>query len=513
MDKLIDAFLGRSAYLKTRCPSGTRWQIAALAAASITAFGQAPAPQTQPGTAPPAAVQTTDPSSATTAPDPTAPANPPANTLASSKPGDPNSAVVKDPLLSAGAFSIQTTGGEIKEDQLKQMLVGKTLYLRAGYQENNLEFDEQGRLLGHSQQGSFTLSQIQVNKVRLSKLKLELEGDRFALHFLGAAAYEDPTKATDRVKITPKKKTVRVSFDREQVETPKKKKEKNKDKRGDEDRKESKSNSTGPHAVGSRAAQETAETSSPQPDAAQPTPDSSNRHSGDTNTTTTTSSAHASQLLLTALDKVFSTGIDDRMVASMPDFWKSYYQAAAQKVDYKPTNPGVFPSAAVDQKAKLVSVLDPPSNEFAQANGVAGIAMYHAVIGSDGKVNEVVAGRPIGFGLDESAEQAIRKAIFQPAVKDGKPVTVALDVVVSFRIYSKRTSEPAAPQEADKRPDQPALPGPYTLQAEEAQARAAQQAISPQPQPGSAQEPPPASTQLQVGPAQQQPSPAQQMPQ
>ena len=124
----------------------------------------------------------------------------------------------KIPLLSQGAFSIQTVGGEIKEDQLKPMLVGKTLYLRAGYLDNNLEFDEHGRLLGHSPQGSYTLSQIQINKVKLSKRKLELEGDRYALHFLGAAPFEDPTTATDRVKITPKKKAVRISFDREQVE-------------------------------------------------------------------------------------------------------------------------------------------------------------------------------------------------------------------------------------------------------------------------------------------------------
>ena len=75
---------------------------------------------------------------------------------------------------------------------------------------------------------------------------------------------------------------------------------------------------------------------------------------------------------------------------------------------------------------------------------MAGIALYHAVIGSDGKVAEIIAGRPIGFGLDESADQTIRKATFQPAMKDGKPVPVALDVVVSFRIYSKRTSQPTA---------------------------------------------------------------------
>jgi len=365
---------------------------------------------------------------------------------------------VKDPTLSQGPFSIHTVGGEIKEDQLKDILAGRSLYLRSGYQDNNLEFDEQGRLSGHSPQGSYTLSQIQINKVKLSKHKLELEGDRYALHFLGAAPFEDATTATNRVKITPKKKTVRISFDREQVEIPKKKKEKKKHRDQDQ-AKAGAAPSTTP--VDSVAAQETASANSA---SAQTVAD--NHHADDKRVTTTTSPAHASQLLLNALDTVFSNGIDERMIAAMPDFWKLYYQAAEAKADYKPTDPGIFRQSAVDQKAKLSSVIDPPSNEFAQANGVAGMALYHAVIGSDGKVEEVIAGRPIGFGLDESAEQTIRKASFQPAMKDGKPVAVTLDVVVSFRIYSKRTSQVSKQAATEVAP--PALPGPYTAKAQSA---------------------------------------------
>jgi TonB family protein len=361
---------------------------------------------------------------------------------------------VKDPTLSQGPFSIQTIGGEIKEDQLKQIIVGKPLYLRSGYQDNSLEFDERGHLSGHSPQGSYTLSQIQINKVKLSKHKLELEGDRYALHFLGAAPFEDATTATNRVKITPKKKTVRISFDREQVEIPKKKKEKKKHK---DQSKTGGAPSTTP--VDSVAAQETASVDSASAIAL------AGHHLDDKKVTTTTSPAHASQLLLNALDRVFSSGIDARMIAAMPDFWKLYYQAAEAKADYKPTDPSVFRQGAVDQKAKLVSVIDPPSNEFAQANGVAGMALYHAVIGSDGKVEEVVAGRPIGFGLDESAERTIRKASFQPAMKEGKPVPVTLDVVVSFRIYSKRTSQVSTQATTEVAP---AMPGPYTVKAQSA---------------------------------------------
>jgi TonB family protein len=364
---------------------------------------------------------------------------------------------VKDPTLSQGPFSIQTIGGEIKEDQLKQIIVGKPLYLRSGYQDNSLEFDERGHLSGHSPQGSYTLSQIQINKVKLSKHKLELEGDRYALHFLGAAPFEDATTATNRVKITPKKKTVRISFDREQVEIPKKKKEKKKHKDQDQAKAET---ATETVPAGSAAVQQGV-TASAGSASAKTIED--NHHTDDKKMTTTTSPAHASQLLLNALDSVFSSGIDERMIAAMPDFWKLYYQAAEAKADYKPTDSGVYRQSAVDQKAKLVSVIDPPSNEFAQANGVAGMALYHAVIGSDGKVEEVVAGRPIGFGLDESAEQTIRKASFQPAAKDGKPVPVVLDVVVSFRIYSKRTSQVSTQATTQVAP---ALPGPYTIKAQ-----------------------------------------------
>ncbi len=376
-----------------------------------------------------------------------------ANPSAPATKNDTHTLPAKNAVLSQGAFTVQTVGGEIKEDQLKQLLAGKTLYLRGGYQDNNLGFDEGGRLQGHSPKGSFTLSQIQINKVKLSKRKIELEGDRYALHFLGAAPYEDPTTATDRVKINPKKKSVRISFDRQEVEKPKKK-----DK--SEGKKQKHHAKPQDAQKDSDIASEHSPTATPVADSASPS--ASSDPASYKKGALAASQAQASKLLLSALDAVFSIGIDERMIAAMPEFWKSYYQAAAEKTDYKPTDPGVLHQSAVDQKARLISALDPPSNEFAQANGVAGIALYHTVIGSDGKVEEVVAGRPIGFGLDESAEQTIRKATFQPATKDGKPVPVALDVVVSFRIYSKRTSQPAAPG-AGQMPNAPALPGPYTV--------------------------------------------------
>jgi outer membrane biosynthesis protein TonB len=353
--------------------------------------------------------------------------------------------------------------GGITEDELKQLLVGKPLYLRGGYLENSLSFNEHGGLIGHSPQGSYTLSAIQIDKVRLTKHKVELDGARYGLHFLGALPYEDPTKALDRVLITPKKKVVKISIDRELVVTPKKKKEPKPAKPV----KDKKAKPGAPPAAVAAAVPEEKELSeADQAKAEIAAAPEAERPVDPASMTTTTSPAHATQVLKDALDKIFAAGLDDRMMAAMPDFWKLYYQAVAAKTDYRPADPAVLRQNNVDRKARLLTQFEPESNEFAQANAVAGMALYHTVIGADGKPGEVAVARPIGFGLDENAVASIRKAKFEPAMKDGKPVPVLLDLVVQFRIYSKRTAAVSKPEAADK-PATPAaaqLPGPYTLQ-------------------------------------------------
>jgi TonB family protein len=340
-------------------------------------------------------------------------------------------------------------GGGITEDEVKQLLVGKSLYIRGGYLDNSLSFDEHGRLIGHSLQGSYALSLVEINKVRLTKRKVDLEGIRYGLHFLGALPYEDPTKAADKVRITPKKKMLKISIDRELVVKPKKKKkamQASLDRLAKAAAAQGQADNTDQIKAAVAAATE-AEAADPR------------------SVTTTFSPAHATRLLKLALDRVFAQGLDARMIASMPDFWKLYYRAVAARTDYLPSDSGVLRQNAVDQPAKLLSTFEPPSNEFAQSTGVAGMALYHAVIGPDGKPGEIVVARPIGFGLDENAVDAIRKASFEPAVKDGKPVPVVLDLVVQFRIYSKRTAV-AAKDLPKETPAGPLLPGPYTLAAE-----------------------------------------------
>jgi len=57
------------------------------------------------------------------------------------------------------------------------------------------------------------------------------------------------------------------------------------------------------------------------------------------------------------------------------------------------------------------------------------------IIRTDGtaKVQRVVQG--LGYGLDESAVEAIEKWRFQPGTKDGKAVDVELEVTMGFHLF------------------------------------------------------------------------------
>ena len=416
----------------------------------------APAPETQPAAQAPSPDESQPATSAPT------PAPTDSQSAPSAAPAEPAPA---PPAASQSSPAHAAEPAEISEEEIRSLLVGKELFLRGGYLDNDLSYNEHGVLVGHSPQGSYTLSGIQIEKVRLTKHKLELEGQRYGLHFLGAMPYEDPTKAVDQVNITPKKKVVRITIDRELVVKPKEKKEKGKAPKPTPKLAVAPApaaSTTPPPAASTPPAETTnapTTTDAAQAEIAAAPP--AERPADAKSVTTTTSQAHANKLLEDALDNVFAQGFDSRLMESMPDFWKLYYAAAAAKTDYRPADPAVLRQSGVDQKARLTSTFEPASNEYAQNHGVAGMCLYHVVIGADGKPGEIAVARPIGFGLDESAVDTIRKATFQPAIKDGKPVPVMLDLVVEFRIYSKRTAVAANPTQ---QPPESSLPGPYSAQ-------------------------------------------------
>jgi outer membrane biosynthesis protein TonB len=414
---------------------------------------QAPAQQTTPA-ATPAATPAQAPASAT--PDATQ-----TQTPASTAPQNRATSVVKPtPKTPSGTTTsgpAPSASDSILESELRTLLVDKPLFLRGCYLSDDLRFNERGGLYDSSPRGSFTLSGIQIESLRLTKRELILEGDRYGYRFLGALPGNNPTDDMERIKITPKKKMLRIRIEREEVIAPKKEKEK------------AAKPQPGQSAPATKPPADAQATSAPAnaapaaDAAAAPAADSPGADSAKTeplkDEPVTTSPEHAVARLKEALGRLFTPSLDDRFVGSMPPFWQLYYKDLATKADYHPSDSSVLRQNLVDKKARLISSIDPPSNSLAQEFGVAGQALYHVVVGPDGKPGEIAIGQPIGFGLDENAVETLKRATFAPAVKDGKNVPVVLDLIVQFHIYSKLTSGTSKADQSAK----PALPGPYSL--------------------------------------------------
>ncbi|MCH9647039.1 MAG: energy transducer TonB [Deltaproteobacteria bacterium] len=63
-----------------------------------------------------------------------------------------------------------------------------------------------------------------------------------------------------------------------------------------------------------------------------------------------------------------------------------------------------------------------------------GIVIVQAEIGPEGKVHDVTVLKGLGFGLDESAVEAVSRWRFVPATLRGKPVAVYFNLTVRFTL-------------------------------------------------------------------------------
>src|SRR6202140_1794266 len=78
---------------------------------------------------------------------------------------------------------------------------------------------------------------------------------------------------------------------------------------------------------------------------------------------------------------------------------------------------------------------DPEYSEEARKAKYQGTCVLWLVVGPDGRPRDIRVARSLGLGLDEKAIEAVKTWKFEPAMKDGKPVAVQINVEVSFRLY------------------------------------------------------------------------------
>jgi TonB family protein len=353
-------------------------------------------------------------------------------------------AAAVSPAIPSGAQAVQPAS---TPEALSAQLVGKTFYLRGFYQDDKLEFATDGKAAGNPQKGSFALSAVEIDKVKFNKHTMEIEAHRVGLHFFGALPYEDDTKPFERIKVDPKK-SMTIELERLVIEPEKKKKKKDEKKDEKKDDKEIAANA----AANDDAAHKTAVAllaSAPKGSAEPATPVAPEHD------------PRVSILQLSkALNVMFAPSLDDSVIATLPPYWQNYFatkegKARTQRVGASALRPG-----GDVKPPQLLTTLDPASNDYAQKNNIAGMVFLQMVVDANGRPGEVTIVRPIGFGLDEKAVEAVQHSQFRAGTLKGKPVSELVNLQVTFRIYSNRTkpngSAPVptqvAPKESPKAP-------------------------------------------------------------
>ena len=139
-----------------------------------------------------------------------------------------------------------------------------------------------------------------------------------------------------------------------------------------------------------------------------------------------------------ALHTIFADSLAE-LTPTLPAFWQRYALAhfpehpdAAHSTPFKPS------AAKIDGNVKpprLIHPVEPSFSEAARQMGVSGDVLVNLIVNEKGGVGEVNIVRPVGIGLDEPAVAAVMRYIFKPAMRDGKPIAVELNIDVHFQVF------------------------------------------------------------------------------
>ncbi len=95
----------------------------------------------------------------------------------------------------------------------------------------------------------------------------------------------------------------------------------------------------------------------------------------------------------------------------------------------------VFSQRDVDQRAVILSNPKAGYTEEGRQNKIQGIVVVRLILSGKGTIEQIRIVKGLPFGLNEKAIAAARQIKFQPALKDGHPVSVSIGLEYSFNLY------------------------------------------------------------------------------
>lgn len=96
---------------------------------------------------------------------------------------------------------------------------------------------------------------------------------------------------------------------------------------------------------------------------------------------------------------------------------------------------GVFKVGGGISAPQPVLTPDPEYTDEARRAKTQGTCTLFLIVDAAGLPRDIRVTHGLGFGLDAKAIEAVKQWRFDPALKDGKPVTVQISIEVEFKLY------------------------------------------------------------------------------
>jgi TonB family protein len=95
----------------------------------------------------------------------------------------------------------------------------------------------------------------------------------------------------------------------------------------------------------------------------------------------------------------------------------------------------IFTGREVDRKPRLVMKPEPSYTEYARQAGTVGTVVLKVVFSSNGSVTNIRVFQELPHGLTEQAIAAARKIKYIPSMKDGRYVSMWMQLEYNFNLY------------------------------------------------------------------------------
>lgn len=99
------------------------------------------------------------------------------------------------------------------------------------------------------------------------------------------------------------------------------------------------------------------------------------------------------------------------------------------------TEQTIFKGAEVDTKVRLISKPEPSYTDAAKKHGLVGTVVLKAIFAASGKVTNIRVVHGLPDGLTERAIAAARQIRFVPATREGKFVSMWMQLEYNFNLY------------------------------------------------------------------------------